>query len=410
MSDPILTDNRISEPHQNDVQPGRRSQFGAIGILTAGCFLAALVSALMLGAVAVVTSYEHNGTRDFVEYWAAGVQLVHGQNPYDVDAIWKLEKSAGSRFSVVLMNPPFIMSIVAPLGVLDSVAAARWWLLLQIVSCAASFLAIASAFKKTTAIMVSLLGLCFAPILICILIGQIGVFLLLGIALFLALHAKQPFVAGAVLLPCAMKPHLFIPFAIVLLLWVIKQRAYRLLAGFVASIVLSASVAYWFDPQIWRHWIGFLHFSQPANTPIWNISRILRLAIGPQLPSVQFVPVLAASGWSIWHFRKQQHSWSWIDQGLFVLLLSVVCAPYSWLTDEAVLLPCLVAAVHHAQNNGRSLLPLAAMMATASLELISGRWIDTGALVWTAPAWLAFYLYATRKNRPDVSDAVRQLT
>jgi hypothetical protein len=35
---------------------------------------------------------------------------------------------------------------------------------------------------------------------------------------------------------------------------------------------------------------------------------------------------------------------------------------------------------------------------------VRGDWIQTPALVWTAPAWLAFYLYATRK-RKEISAA-----
>ena len=45
--------------------------------------------------------------------------------------------------------------------------------------------------------------------------------------------------AGAALLLCAAKPHLFLPFGIVLLLWIITRKQYRILAGFCVALLLG---------------------------------------------------------------------------------------------------------------------------------------------------------------------------
>jgi len=49
------------------------------------------------------------GARDFVVYWATGQQLVHHGNPYDVDAMMRIEIAAGlpGKYGVLFMrNPP----------------------------------------------------------------------------------------------------------------------------------------------------------------------------------------------------------------------------------------------------------------------------------------------------------------
>ena len=37
--------------------------------------------------------------RDYIEYWAAGKQLVRGANPYDPAAILRLQRAAASKVS-----------------------------------------------------------------------------------------------------------------------------------------------------------------------------------------------------------------------------------------------------------------------------------------------------------------------
>jgi hypothetical protein len=56
--------------------------------------IAAALSLVAVG-VAIFIFIVHNnnaGQRDFISYWAAGQQLVHGRNPYDRAAITELER------------------------------------------------------------------------------------------------------------------------------------------------------------------------------------------------------------------------------------------------------------------------------------------------------------------------------
>jgi hypothetical protein len=92
-----------------------------------------------------------------------------------------------------------------------------------------------------------------------------------------------------------------------------------------------------------------------------------------------------------------------MEHGLLLLLISVVCAPYAWFTDEAVLLPAMLVALYRAEDSGRSLLPFGLITGAALVELFRGLWMTSPYFVWTAPAWLGWYLYATYGDRTKSS-------
>ena len=58
------------------------------------CGLAAGFTAGLLCVAAA--SSRAPGTRDYIVYWATAQQLAHHVNPYDADAITRLERSAGT--------------------------------------------------------------------------------------------------------------------------------------------------------------------------------------------------------------------------------------------------------------------------------------------------------------------------
>src|ERR1035438_3477979 len=97
------------------------------------------------------------------------------------------------------------------------------------------------------------LGFTFAPALSCLISGQMALFVLLGLALFLRLHRSRPFLAGASLWLCALKPQLFLPFGVVLLAWVIVNRQTRIVLGAAAAFGFSSAVAFALDPLVWVH-------------------------------------------------------------------------------------------------------------------------------------------------------------
>jgi hypothetical protein len=371
------------------------SEFLVVAICTASFALTTLgVCAAMLGTDAA-------GTRDFVEYWASGHQLAHHANPYDRDTILALERSVGfpSGIPVLIMwNPPPALLLVLPLGFLGPIAADFLWSLL-LLACLVVSVRMVWIMHGRPKNQLYWLGYAFAPALACLLAGQVSLFVLLGLVLFLRLHRSHPFLAGASLWLCLLKPHLFLPFGIVLIAWVIITRSYKLFAGTIIALGLSTAIAFILDPLVWVHYGQMMSTMSTARMQqelIPCVSIMLRWIISPKAMWLQYLPSALGCIWALAYFRKHYHHWDWMEHGSLLMLVSVLSAPYTWLMDQAVLIPALLHAAYLTRS--RNLIAILALV-SAVIEIGVLRrlpLLHSAFYLWTAPAWLAWYLYATR--------------
>ena len=158
----------------------------------------------------------HVGRSDFSEYWASGQLLRHHANPYARGAVLDLERSIGfsEKEALVMWNLPSALLLVLPLGFFGNprVEHALWDLLI-IGSLIASvrMIWIMHGRPRTSS---NILAYTFAPALMCVLTGQVSMFILLGLVVFFRLHSSRPLVAGVSLWLCMLKPHLFLPFGL----------------------------------------------------------------------------------------------------------------------------------------------------------------------------------------------------
>jgi hypothetical protein len=134
-----------------------------------------------------------------VEYWAAGQLLTHGADPYEAAATLRLERSAGwnTEQPEITLSPQVIFFLVAPLGLVGSKTGAVLWMIL-LVACLAISIRLLWILNGRRSGQLHLLCFCFAPVLTCLMAGQIGIFLMLGIVLFLYLHKPWPFLLTCV--------------------------------------------------------------------------------------------------------------------------------------------------------------------------------------------------------------------
>src|SRR5580692_2904404 len=59
------------------------------------CCMLTVSLCFVVGGLVLTTSDKDTTKRDFIEYWEAGQQFVHGANPYDVTAALQLERAVG---------------------------------------------------------------------------------------------------------------------------------------------------------------------------------------------------------------------------------------------------------------------------------------------------------------------------
>jgi hypothetical protein len=154
------------------------------------------------------------------------------------------------------------------------------------------------------------------------------------------------------------------------------------------------------DRQIWSQYAQTVHRMAIQNVYVPTLSQSLRCLIDRNAVWIQLLPEIAGCLWALWYFRTRRARWSWLDQGLIVLLVSVAVAPYAWFTDEALLLPALLAGLYRAVELKRSLWPLILIVAVAHIEIFNIAKINSPSYLWTVTAYLLWYLYATGRIAP----------
>lgn len=337
------------------------------------------------------------GGRDFVVYWATGQQLAHHANPFDAAAIQRIEQSAGLdvKFKVGFMrNPPFAMALVYPLGFIDLRTGALLWSVV-LLGCLVASVLMLWRMHGSPGNNLHWLGFSFAPALLCVSMGQTSLFALLGYVLFLRLHRSHQFLAGISLWLCALKPHLFLVFGVVLLAWIVLSKSYKILAGAAVAMAASCAAVYFIDSAAWSQYAQMMHTYGIENEPIPCLSVLLRLWLRPQAMWLQFLPAAVGCAWALGYFFTRRHTWDWMKDGSLLMLISILVAPYCWIIDESLAIPALLEGAYLTRFR-----PLLVVLALASVvtevELMSGCKLFSYFYLWTVPTWLAWYLVATR--------------
>jgi hypothetical protein len=374
------------------VQSRQKPDFAELSIALAGG-LALMLTTLFL-CVAPLTG-KIAGARDFVVYWATGQQLAHHANPYDHDAIGRIERGAGldPGYGILYMrNPPWALPIALPLGFLGLRLGALVWSIVLLGGLLLSVRILGELHGQPRSLL-NWLGYSFAPALMCVIVGQTSLFALLGLALFLRLQEPRPVLAGMALWLCTLKPHLFLAFALVLALWIVLEKAYRVLLGFAVAMAVSLGITWLLAPAAWSQYEQMIRISGIENEFIPCLGVALRIWINPQWTVLQYLPAMAGCIWAaVWYWTKRSR-WSWKSDGSLLMLVSLVCAPYSWLFDQTLAIPALLYAAYITRS--RLLLSVLALGSVAiEGALMMGVKLPSPLFVWVGPACLGWFLLA----------------
>lgn len=343
---------------------------------------------------------------DFVEYWAAGRLNAQGQNPYDGPLLLPLEREAGRDTDepVMMWNPPWTLTFVMPIGLLQARIAQLLWLALSLVLVVGSAdqLWIVYGGTSNRRWIAWLLALTFVPTLFVLHAGQIGPFILIGIAGFLiADRARMPWLAGACGVLMAIKPHLVYLFWIALAGWAIRQPkpmrwkviAGGLIAGVIATLIPLAS-----NPDVLTQYWEAIRHRTPDQWKSPTIGSYLREGLGEQQFGLQFAPTLIGLAWLAVHvWWNRNRTWIWTEQMPMLLLVSFVTASYgAWPFDLVILLPAVIhvgAAMASGPIDRRTGFAIAAYILINGAALAANiMHVTSDKFVWMAPSLLAAYV------------------
>ncbi len=364
-------------------------------VIAAICILA-----IGLSIIVLVTSQSSLADRDYITYWASGRQLLAHQNPYDVSALAALDRSAGSGSGRVTIarNPPNGLLFELLLAQFGPRTGGIVWILALIAALMVS-MRLLQKMMDSEGDRTHLLGYLFPPVLCCLLAGQIGILLLLAFTLFLYLHENHPWLAGAALSFCLAKPHLVALPILVLLMWSVSRRRFQILAGGAMTLLVCCVLPLYFDPHIWSHYLLGFRDEHVENEFIPVLSCIFRMAVHRDWQMLQFVPLFCGLIWAMVYFWRRRATWEWVRDGSLLMAVGVMLAPYAWVTDESLALPAVLFGLYALPRTGRSVVPYAIVAAAGLAEVLFAVPPASGFYLWTAPAWVAWSVYASRPFR-----------
>jgi hypothetical protein len=334
---------------------------------------------------------------DFSEYWSSARLFVGGGNPYSPSEMHELQRPFGyEQQATMFCNPPWTLPLLVAFAPFDYGWARLLWLL---ASLAALFVSVnllwglygGAAERRPLAWLIVVL---FVPTLNLLRMGQIVGFLLLGVTLFLlAVRARRDFWAGVALFLPAIKPHLFVPLAIIVFVWALQSRRWRILFGGAAALALAVGVAFAIDPHVFTQYATQMREGPPSECYTPTVSTLLRLACGWEHAWLQYLATFLGAIWAAAYWWNARDRWDWRERLPVVLSVGVLVAPYEWTFDFLLLVfPVLAIAVPLLASPWRWVAFALYVVANAVSLVMLEVGIDPMWQVWFAPTIFGLYV------------------
>ncbi len=354
-------------------------------------------------------------SRDWTAFHQAAQLLLAGQ----ADEVYARSLDTPLPFAY----PPFVLYLLAPLGVLGPVAAYVACTVAGVLIVVATLVLLRRLLPAPPGehLTVTFVALASAPWIATIIVGQLTpVYLFALVAGFLLLKRGRPVRGGLLLSLLLIKPN----FGIVLagaLLW---QRRYRALGGFVSGSVALCVASLPLGIAIWSEYLAASRFMVDAlhngAIPMWKQQTLLA-ALTTLLPNVD--PAAVRSLWAVLCaglvmclaavFRQRVVRRDLPRLLAVTVLIMVACNPYTYFYDALLLLmPAGVWYLDRARYAGGRTHGLVGCCILATFVLQ-----HVGLFVWpgmpalaglTASVWLAGELVdrwrAIRSCRPSTFD------
>jgi len=350
---------------------------------------------------------------DYARYWAGAKLNLADQNPYDFKIINQLQIEAGGQasetsVSSIMLNPPWALIFIMPLGWLSYSISRLAWLLFTIaliLFCAQQLWRFyhGSPRKKWLAWIVVFV---FAPTISVLEKGQITPLLLLGITgfIYFSEFRRNDWAAGACVALVSIKPQLIYLFWIAVLFWVIQQRRWFILLGTAGTILILTLITMIFNPSVMQQYLSAMQTYQISEWATPTIGSYLRFFwLGTDKFWLQFLPAFFGGLWLIYYWYKHHNSWRWVKDLPIVLLVSLLTSPYAWTYDQVILVPAVIQGtiwVLDARKRWIALLLAGLFLGINILNLVLHMRLSDFWFVWMAPALLIWFLLADWQKSP----------
>jgi len=345
---------------------------------------------------------------DYMEYWSAGRATLRGQNPYDGDVLYPLQQEMGTRYNdpVMMWNPPWTLPAAMLVGAVPWRMGQLIWLALNFFAMMGSALMLwrlyggIGRFVWVAGVVTCL----YAPTPFLLLLGQISGFMLFGLVGFLWAVKNERFaLAGVLAALTAIKPHLLVGFAIVLVLQSLRGNAVwkSVLAG-AAALLLFGLIPLAWNPAVWsqyREGTGVASTKSHPTLHDWEHPTLgyeIRHALPNRPFAAMFIPLAVAVPLVIGYWWLRRRNWDWLIELPRLILISLLTAPYgAWGFDLVLLLVPVIQATVWLVADGRRWVCVGVGIAYLVLNLLALSTISReGSMtnLWIVPVTFAGYL------------------
>jgi hypothetical protein len=318
--------------------------------IRAACWLFGSIAWVVLFVVALRDVLPGSMGGDYLQFWSAGTLLLQRQNPHDIQLLAPIEREAVGEtpYPAPYLYPPWLALLSTPLMWFGYRNAQVAWVALNVEAAFAAGYFLRNAALTVPRWIPPILFPLFAFSVFSALMGQTGTLVLLvAAATWRLLEDERDVAAGVVMAWLSIKPQVAGILLVALLVWVVRCRRYRVLAGFGGCLAVLMGISTLFYPQ----WLPAMlqaqrQFASPTDT--WP-------GLGGTWPLV--LRALGVEGWLLWVLYAAGAilflglvGWTAIDRHRplaelvgISLLAGFFVAPYSQAYDYAVLLiPLLV--------------------------------------------------------------------
>jgi hypothetical protein len=310
-----------------------------------------LVVLIAVGIAMVFTLEMAQGEPDFLAYWSATRLLVTGQNPYDPVSLRALgqetrpDRNPDRGHPFASWNPPWLLIVLSPLGLLPFDLAVRVWMICNIALIgAASVLTwriLPEPLDNRGLLVAMAVSLWSGQSLVTLLTGQTSSLVLVGLVLGAwYLHAGRDTLAGAAFFVATIKPHVTYLVLLLLLLWVVRHRRWQVIWGGIAASLISMAVLSVIFPRWLSAYFTLIRtyrflFSLYATPTVGSLAHALWGTNLFRFAGILLVPF-------VFPLLRLVDSRGWLTAMNVALSISVPLAMYGFHSDHVVLLPTMV--------------------------------------------------------------------
>jgi hypothetical protein len=209
------------------------------------------------------------------------------------------------------------------------------------------------------------------------------------------LNRKADFSAGLAVSLIAVKPQVMLLFAVALVIWILRDRRWRVAAGGLCGLAALTAVVLIPNPQVFAMYAEAMAHRGPTGFMPPTPGTLLRVLSGGEFwPSL--VPLAIGLAWLGWRLARRGRDWHWSRELPLLTFACFLASPYAWAYDLAIVLVPLTQAAVMATSRGRTVriaffgVCLGVTAAALAMNLVGRQEYE---FAWLAPVLLGVYLW-----------------